>query len=319
MPKIKVLDTGYDSFAYEQQLFESHGYSFEIFPGEKGDVEGKIAFASDADGLLIRWTEIDDPFLSAMKNLIAIVRYGVGFENIDLDAVNHTTVKVANVQGYGNHAVSDHALGLMYACNRMFPQGQREIRSIFGAPPDKRILEFHECTLGIIGLGRIGGTLCQKAVHLFKNVVASDPYISGYRFSVLGAESVSLEELMEQSDVISIHCNLTEETEGLLNEKIFALAEKCPIIINTARGPIIDQGALLDALTANQISRAGIDVYNTELAHELPNEILDHPLIITTGHYAWYSARSHQELQKRAADNLLAMLEGKIPEDCLNP
>ncbi len=319
MLKIKVLDTGYDSFADEQQLFESNGYSFELFPGEKGDVAGKIAFASDADGLLIRWTEIDEHFLSAMTNLKAIVRYGVGYENIDLEAVKNTHVKVANVQGYGNHAVSDHALALMYACNRMLLQGQKEIRTIFGAAPDKRMLEFHECTLGIIGLGRIGGTLCQKAVHLFKNVVASDPYIPGYRFTVLGAESVSLEQLIEQSDVISIHCNLTEETERLLNDKTFALAKKCPIIINTARGPVIDQDSLLKALKDNHISHVGIDVFHTELANELPEDLLDHPSIITTGHYAWYSSRSHQELQKRAADNLLAMLQGEIIEDCLNP
>lgn len=318
MPKIKVLDTGYDSFAYEQTLFESHGYSFELFAGDKGDVAGKIAFASDADGLLIRWTEIDEHFLSATPNLKSIVRYGVGYENIDLAAVNKTHVKVANVQGYGNHAVSDHALGLMYACNRMLIQGQKDIKSIFGSPPAKEIREFHECTLGIIGLGRIGGTLCQKAVHLFKNVLASDPYIPGYRFTMLGAESASLEQLMEQSDVISIHCNLTEETERLLSDKTFALAKKSPIIINTARGPVIDQGSLLSAINSNHISHAGIDVFHTELAHELPEKLLDHPSIITTGHYAWYSTRSHQELQKRAADNLLAMLKGEIPEDCLN-
>ncbi|MCK5278617.1 MAG: hypothetical protein KAK04_08765 [Cyclobacteriaceae bacterium] len=319
MPKIKVLDTGYDSFSYEQKLFETNGYEFELFPGEKGDVDGKIAFASDADGLLIRWTVIDEQFLSAMKKLKAIVRYGVGYENIDLDAVNNTDVKVANVQGYGNHAVSDHALALMYACNRMLPQGQKEVKTKFGEPPEKRILEFHECTLGIIGLGRIGGTLCQKVVHLFHKVVACDPYISASRFRELEAESVSLEELMRNSDVISMHCNLTEETKGLLNDRMFAMADSCPIIINTARGPIIDQDSLLKALDNHQIFRAGIDVFNTELAHELPDELLKHPSIISTGHYAWYSARSHRELQKRAADNLLALLQGDIPEDCLNP
>ena len=184
---------------------------------------------------------------------------------------------------------------------------------------DKRILEFHECTLGIIGLGRIGGTLCQKAVNLFKNVIACDPYISEKRFSELSAEKVSLEELMKQSDVISIHCNLTEETEGLLNDRTFALADRRPIIINTARGPVIDQDSLLKAFDNHQIFQAGIDVFNTELAHELPHELLDHPSILSTGHYAWYSARSHRELQIRAADNLLAMLQGKVPEDCLNP
>ena len=319
MPKIKLLDTGFDSFAYEQKLFESHGYSFEIWPGEKGDVEGKIKFASDAEGLLIRWTLINDEFLSEMKNLKAIARYGVGYENIDLDSINRFNVKAANVQGYGNHSVSDHALAMMYACNRMLLRGNHEIRETFSNAPDKRVLDFHECTLGIIGLGRIGGTLCEKAKHLFKNVIAYDPYIPDTRFDELGATKVSLKGIMGQSDVISVHCNHTDESENLLNDATFDMVKKQPIIINTARGPIVNQDALLNALHTHQIFNAGIDVYNTELAHELPDELLDHPSIITTGHYAWYSIQAHQELQKRAADNLLAMLHGQTPEDCLNP
>jgi len=282
-------------------------------------VEGKLTFAADAAGLLIRWTEIDDQFLSRMHKLKAIVRYGVGYDNINLAAVNKTSVKVANVQGYGNHAVSDHALMLMYACNRKLPKGLREVKSNFGSAPDKNILDFHECTLGIIGLGRIGGTLCRKAVNLFNRVVVCDPYIPDERFATMGATKVSLEELMQQSDVISIHCNLTNETEGLLNDTVFSLAERRPIIINTARGPVIDHSSLLNALKSHQISSAGIDVYNTELADELPDELINHPDVIATGHYAWYSIRAHRELQKRAADNLLALLQGHIPDDCLNP
>ena len=319
MSKIKILDTGYDSFSYEEQLFQSNGYEFQIWTGEKGDLAGKTAFASDADGLLIRWTLVNDQFLAEMKSLKAIVRYGVGYDTIDLEAASRAGVKVANVQGYGNHAVSDHALALMYACNRLLTQGQKEIRKTFGAPPEKRILDFYECTLGIVGLGRIGGTLCRKAVHVFHRVIASDPHISDERFGEVGAEKVSLEELMKESDFISIHCNLTEETEGLLNTKIFELAKKCPTIINTARGPVIDQDALLKALENQQIYSAGIDVFNSEIASELPEDLLKHPKIISTGHYAWYSMQSHRELQKRAADNLLALLRGETIEDCLNP
>ncbi|MCG8309583.1 MAG: hypothetical protein MI975_19460 [Cytophagales bacterium] len=319
MPKIKLLDTGFDSFTYEQQLFESHRYSFEVWPGDKGDVDGKIRFASDAEGLLIRWTLIDDDFLSKMNGLKAIARYGVGYENIDLDAVTRYGVKAANVQGYGDHSVSDHALALMYACNRNLLRGHREIRETFSNAPDKRVLDFHECILGIIGLGRIGGTLSRKAAHLFREVIAYDPYIDDQRFDELGAKKVSLETLMGKSDVISIHCNHTDESENLLNEKTFALTKKCPIIINTARGPIVNQGALLSALDMKQVFNAGLDVFHTELAHELPEEYLRHLSIVCTGHYAWYSIRALRELQKRTADNLLAMLQGKTPEDCLNP
>ena len=319
MPKIKLLDTGFDSFAYEETLFNSHGYEFAIWPGDKGDVEGKIKFASDAVGILIRWTLINEEFLSKMNGLKAIARYGVGYENIDLDAINRYEVKAANVQGYGNQSVSDHALALMYACNRMLLRGHNEIRETFSNPPDKRVLDFHECTLGVIGLGRIGGTLCKKASHLFKEVIACDPYIRDSRFEQLGARKVSLEELMRQSDIISVHCNHTDESENLLNAETFRLAEKRPIVINTARGPIVNQEGLLSALELKQVFSAGIDVFDTELASELPDAMLNHDSIICTGHYAWYSIQAHQELQKRAADNLLAMLQGKIPEDCLNP
>ncbi len=319
MSKIKVLDTGYDTFEYEQRLFQNHGYDFEIWPGEKGDIHGKILFASDAEGLLIRWTQIDAGFLDKMRSLKAIVRYGVGYENIDIGAASSAGVKVANVQGYGNHAVSDHALALMFACNRFLPEGRETIRQTFGAPPNKRILDFHESTLGIIGLGRIGGALSKKAVPLFRKVLACDPYIADDRFRDLQAEKVSLEQLMERCHFISIHCNLTNETTGLINEEILAKAGKQPILINTARGPVVDHTALLNALDKKQIYRAGIDVFDTELAAELPEALLNHPDIICTGHYAWYSLQSHRELQKRAADNLLALLQEKVIEDCLNP
>lgn len=319
MPKIKLLDTGFDSFEYEEKLFKSHGFKFEIWPGDKGDIEGKMAFASDADGLLIRWTQMDDSFLSQMKKLKAIARYGVGYENIDIEAINRFNVKAANVQGYGNHSVSDHALALMYACNRMLLKGHNDIRETFSNPPDKRVLDFHQCTLGIIGLGRIGGTLCKKAVNLFAKVIAYDPYIADERFKQLGAEKVSIETLMKESHIISIHCDHNEGSENLINRQTLEMAKQKPILINTARGPIVNESDLVSALDKQTIFSAGIDVYNTELAHELPDDYLNHPQIICTGHYAWYSIEAHQELQKRAADNLLAMLQGNIPEDCLNP
>ena len=125
--RVVVLDTGYESFEYEDKLLTSNGYRFDIWPGESSDVEGKIRFAAGADGLFIRWTEIDTRVLEGLPDLRAIVRYGVGFENIDVDAATRAGVKVCNVQNYGNHAVSDHALALMYATIPMIlmPTGVR--------------------------------------------------------------------------------------------------------------------------------------------------------------------------------------------------
>jgi D-3-phosphoglycerate dehydrogenase / 2-oxoglutarate reductase len=318
-PRVAVIDTGYGSYDYEERLLTEHGYRFDVWTGAPADIEGKRRFAKGARGLFIRWTKIDDAFLEGMTGLDAIVRYGVGYENVDVDAATRAGVIVSNVQGYGNHAVSDHAVALMYACSRGLLTGNRTIRDSFGGPPLTRIFEFHEKTIGIIGLGRIGGTLAGKVKHLFGRVIACDPYIAKERFASLGVEAVDLDGLLRKSDVLSIHCNHTAETEGLLDAPAFARMERCPIVVNTARGPIIDETALYDALESDRIHSAGIDVFRTELKEELPARIIDHPRVVATGHYAWYSERSHVELQRRAADNLLAMLEGSIPDDCLNP
>jgi D-3-phosphoglycerate dehydrogenase len=317
--RIAVLDTGYESYSYEEDQFTRNGYRFDMWSGDKGDTEGKTRFAEGAVGLLVRFTVVDDAFLARLPGLKAVARYGVGYDNIDVPAATRAGVRVSNVQGYANHAVSDHAIALMYACARGLPQGQRAVGKTHGNAPFRNMPEFHDKTIGIVGLGRIGGTLCSKVRHLFGRVVACDPYIDSTRFVDLGAKQVDLHALLELSDVISVHCNLTEETAGMFDDNAFAAMAKCPVLVNTARGPVVDENALLRALEDGGIHSAGIDVYRSENPAELPKAVITHPKVIATGHYAWYSERSHVELQRRAADNLLCMLEGGTPEDCLNP
>jgi len=317
--KIVVLDTGYDSFAYEEKLFSDAGYKFEIFPGGRHDRSGKMRFAANAEGIMIRWTEIDDEFLNATPRLKAIVRYGVGYDNVKLESANRFHVKVSNVQGYANHAVSDHAIAMIYGCARALMQGRSTLLKNFGAAPIHEILEFHDKTIGIIGLGRIGGTLCGKVKALFQRVLAADPYISDERFIALGADKTDLNYILQNCDVISIHCNLTEETKNMINSESIALIKRTPILINTARGPVMDEDAIYTALNEGKLHSVGLDVFHDEPPRENRRKLLDHPRVIATGHYAWYSTRSMVELQKRAADNMLSMLKGLLPEDCLNP
>jgi D-3-phosphoglycerate dehydrogenase len=317
--RIVILDTGYDSFAYEEKLFTDAGYRFEIYPGDRHDREGKKLFASDAQGIFVRWTKIDDDFLQATPEVKAIARYGVGYDNINLESVNRFDVKVSIVQGYANQAVSDHAIAMMYSCARGLQSGISSLRDSFGAPPIRDIFEFHDKTVGIIGLGRIGGTFCKKVKPLFEKVLASDPYISDQRFETLGAIKTNLNDLLEKCDVISIHCNLTEETTELINRETLGAMIKRPILINTSRGPVINEDDLYQAVKDERLHSVGLDVFNVEPPLENRNDLIDHPRVISTGHYAWYSTASAVELQKRAADNLLSMLKGEIPEDCLNP
>jgi D-3-phosphoglycerate dehydrogenase len=316
--KIAVIDSGYDSYVYEEELFTEAGYEIEIFPGKRHEREGKKQLAKEAKGLFVRWTEINDDFLQAIPQLRAIVRYGVGYDNVDVESATRHHVRVANVQGYANHAVSDHAIMLIYACARALPQAEESLKVNFTKPPIIDIPEIHTLTLGIIGLGRIGGALCTKAKPLFNEIRAYDPYISDKRFKNLGAKKSSLEELAINSDVISLHCNLTEETTNLINNQIIGFMKKQPILINTSRGPVVNEDDLLYALKEGLLHSAGLDVFREEPPKK-SDELFNQHRVITTGHYAWYSTKSAEELQKRAADNLLSMLRGHIPEDCLNP
>jgi D-3-phosphoglycerate dehydrogenase / 2-oxoglutarate reductase len=316
---IVILDSGYKSYEFEKSLFEGSGFSLKIHPSFKGDKEEKKAFARESHGILVRHTAIDTEFLSGMKNLKAIVRYGVGYDNIDLEACTRFGVKVANVQGYASHSVSDHALALLLSCSRGMWDTKTQVRTRFAAPPVEDVFELHDKTLGIIGLGRIGSVFSQKAAPFFREIIASDPYKPDEYFNRLKVSKVSLETLLRQSDIISVHCNLTSETRHLMNAAAFEMMQKKPVVINTARGEVLDEKALLKALNAGKIHSAGLDVYENEPVTEAQEALINHPRTICTGHYAWYSDRAVSELQKRAAFNLLQLLKGELLEDCLNP
>jgi D-3-phosphoglycerate dehydrogenase / 2-oxoglutarate reductase len=315
---VVILDSGYKSYAYEKELYEGNGFQLKIHPLYKGEKEEKMEFAKDAHGILVRHTVIDKEFLLKMKNLKAVVRYGVGYDNIDVEACTHFGVKVANVQGYANHSVSDHALALLFSCTRAFWNTNEQLTQKFAAPPVEDIFELHDKTLGIIGLGRIGSTLSHKAESLVNKIIGCDPYKSQQYFNRLSVRKANLNELLEKSDIISLHCNLTEETIHILNDKAFAQMQKRPVIINTSRGETIDEKALLKALNNGQVHSAGLDVFENEPPTKAQLDLINHPRTICTGHYAWYSDRAAEELQKRAAQNLLHLLNGKQIEDQLN-
>jgi len=316
--RIVVLDSGYDSYEVEKSLFTGAGYRFDIYRGH-GDRSARLRFARDAAGILVRQSSVDRELFKALTHLRAVVCYGAGHERIDLDAATSFGVRVANVGGYASHSVSDHALALMFACSRALFPGRDSLEGGFSAPPHPGLFELHDKTLGIIGLGRIGGALCRKAQCLFERILASDPYIPKARFDLLGATEATLDQVLEQSHVISLHCPLTPETRGLIGSAAFERMARHPILINTARGGVVDETALLNALERDLIHGAGLDVYEQEPVTAQQQPILAHPRTVCTGHYAWYSDRALAELQRRAALNMLALLGGEIPADCLNP
>jgi len=312
LKKITIIDSGYESYAYERHLFAGLGYDLMVYQGEEKEGRSAFEFAKDAEGILVRDRKVGRSELVLMPKLKVIVRYGVGYDNIDLEATRARSIRVANVQGYGNHSVSDHALALMFSCTRNLP---RNLPENFGLPPRKEILELHDKTLGIIGLGRIGSHLALKASSLFESVVAYDPYKSAEYMRGYNASCVDLSDLLGESHVITLHCNLTDETRHILDESAFKKMLQKPVIINTARGSVIDEEALLSALEAGMIHSAGLDVFENEPPGEKQSALLRHPLLISTPHVAWYSENAVKTLQKRAADNMADLLQGLQIED----
>lgn len=315
---IAIIDLGYNNYQYEKELFNQNGYDLKLYTGDPADRFEKARFAGDADGILVRGTVIDAEFFKLAPKLKAVVRYGVGYDNVDIREATRRKIKVANVQGYADHSVSDHAIALLYACTRSLTMGTRQIRDIFSRPPAEDIFELHDKTVGIIGLGRIGKCFASKVSHLFKDVLASDPYIPDSRFKEAGVTKTDLRTLLTNCHVISIHCNLTEETNGFIDESAFVQMRNRPVLINTARGQIVYQDALVEALNNNLIHSAGIDVFNDEPPTEKQEPLFNHPRAIVTGHYAWYSNTSIKALQHRAADNMIKLLTGQYAEDQLN-
>jgi len=313
--RIAILDGGYESYACEQELFSQHGFELIIYDGPRRDQNKKYQFAHKAVGILVRELTIDERALEIMTNVKAIVRYGVGYDNIDLDVCRKRNIRVANVQGYANHSVSDHALALMFSCTRDV-EGSR--KGAFSRPSRLDMFELHNKIIGIIGIGRIGSQFSSKVSTLFKRALAYDPYKTREYIRSTGAEKVGLSTLLRQSHVISLHCNLTGETRHMLDERAFDQMKEKPVIINTSRGPVIDEVALLYALNSGLIHSAGLDVFEKEPPGEEQMPLLNHPYVIYTPHIAWYSHSSILILQKKAAQNLLGLLKGEQIEDELS-
>lgn len=317
--RIVIIDRGHAGHEVERALIERAGMHLDVFFGDASDRAGRIQFAQGASAIIVRGSVIDGAFMDSIPGLRGIVRCGVGYENIDVEAATQRGILVANVPGYGNHPVSDHALMLILACMRGLGEGIANFGRLFGGPPRTDIIEMRQAVLGIIGLGRIGGALAQKTVGLFREVIACDPYVSQERFRDLRVRSVTLDALLNESDVISIHCSLTPETTGMINAAAFAKMRRKPVLVNTARGSIVDENALLEALNFGKIHSAGLDVFSEEPPYPKWEPLLSHPRVIATGHYAFYSIGAMAELQRRAAENAVALAQGIVVPDCLNP
>ena len=315
--KVLITDYVWPSTDPERAILEEAGAEVIIAPD--GSEETLIELARDVDAIMTCFARVTDKVVRTATKCVVIGRFGVGTDNIAVDTATNLGIAVTYVPDYCIDEVSDHVLAILNTWNRKI--------SIFDQSVKKngwghlgltmRIMRLRGKTLGIVGFGRIGQAVAKKAIAFGMNVLAADPVVSEKTANEHGAHLVSLEELLPQSDFVTLHAPLVPETHHLIGKVELELMKKESFLINAARGPLIDEDALYDALKNETIAGAGLDVMEDNVPPK------DHPLlqldnIIVTPHTAFFSQESTLELEQRAASEVVNVYQGRMPDNLYN-
>ena len=271
----------------------------------------------EADALLVRSaTKVDAEVIAAAPNLKIVGRAGVGLDNVDIPAATEAGVMVANAPTSNIHSACEHAVSLLLSTARQIPAADATLRDGEWKRSSFNGVEIFGKTVGIVGFGHIGQLFAQRLAAFETTIIAYDPYANPARAAQLGVELVELEELMGRSDFVTIHLPKTKETAGMFNAELLAKAKKGQIIINAARGGLVDEQALADAIESGHIRGAGFDVYDSEPCTDSP--LFKLPQVVVTPHLG----ASTEEAQDRAgtdvADSVLKALAGEFVADAVN-
>jgi D-3-phosphoglycerate dehydrogenase / 2-oxoglutarate reductase len=272
-----------------------------------------LAVARDADAVLVTYAKLPGDLLRELKRCKVIGRFGLGVDNIDIPAASALGITVTYVPDYCMQEVSDHAMALLLSLARKVPLSNALVQSgRWEVPPVVPIHRLSGRVLGLVGFGNIPRTLAPKAKAFGLRVVTHDPYVSADVLGKAGVESVGFDELLAMSDFVSIHAPLLPATRGLFSAEVFRKIKKGALLINTARGPLVDETALIAALDSGQLGGAALDVVTSEpLAKD--SKLLGRDNVILTPHTAFYSVEALNELQTKCATDVARVLSGEPP------
>jgi D-3-phosphoglycerate dehydrogenase len=313
---ITVSDSVFPNLDPARQVLSSIGA--ELRMADSPTSEGIVAAAASSDALLVTYAKITAEMIQKMPKCRVISRFGIGVDNVDIDAATTQRIVVTKVPDYCIDEVSDHAMALLLAIVRKIPSSSA--RTHGGRWEMKAVVPIHRLrgsVLGLAGFGRIPQLVAPKAKAFGMKVIAYDPFVPDEVFRKAGVDRVDLAPLIATSDYISVHTPLTPETKHLFNRETFGQMKRGAYIVNTARGPIIDEAALAEALDSGQIAGAALDVMAQEPPP--PSPLFGRDNVIITPHTSFYSEESLIELQVKAAQEVVAVLSGKSPRNAVNP
>jgi D-3-phosphoglycerate dehydrogenase / 2-oxoglutarate reductase len=299
-------------FEVERSIVEPAGG--RIVVQRAADQEERAALLAEAQCVLVGGARIDGPLLDRLPGLELIIRYGVGLDSLDIPAATERGVVVAHYPDFCQPEVANHALGLLIAVARKIPQHDRAVRAgTYRGVPLPVSPPLTNEALGIVALGNIGRQMAKRAKALDMRVIAFDPYLDDATFAEHGVERVpTLEALLEQADHVSVHAPLTPETRHLFNRDAFARMKPTAILVNTARGPIVEEAALVEALRNGQIAGAGLDVFEVEPV-PAGNPLLEFENVVLTPHSAFYSEYSNRHIKERVGQTIVEFMNGNWP------
>jgi D-3-phosphoglycerate dehydrogenase / 2-oxoglutarate reductase len=309
---VVIADDRYASYREEEEVLRGVGAEIRIFRSGSPE-EARQAFAP-ADGILVNLYPMTAELIESLHGCRVISRYGVGYDNVDVEAATRRRIWVTFVPDYCFEDVSDHALALLLGCARSIPYKDRKVREgRWNLHRDRPCNRIQGTTLGLVGYGAAARCMHRKVMGLgFARVLVYDPYERISAIKAAGGEPVDLGALLQRSDFVSLHVPLTGETRHMIGEAQLAVMKRSAMLINTSRGPVIDEPAVARALAEGRLAAAGLDVFEKE---PIPRDSLLLTLdnVILTDHAGWYSEESEVELKTKAARNVAAVLAGGRP------
>ena len=310
-PKIVITDYYYETLTHEKEEVAKIDALLEDYHLKTEDEV--IAVTKDADAVICQFAPITRRVIENLEQCKVIVRYAIGVDNIDVQAAAEHGIYVCNVPDYSIDEVSNHTIALLMACVRKLKIADQAVRDGRWSYTDLiPLYRMAGKTLGLVGLGRIPSMVAKKMKGFDLHIIAYDPYQDKDYAASIGVTLVTLDELLETSDYICLHCPLNESTRHLFDSHAFAKMKKSAVLINTARGAVVCEDALIEALQNGQIAMAGLDVCEKEPI-DPESELLKMPNIIVTPHIGWYSIEAVESLQQKVAQEAVRVLSGEKP------
>jgi D-3-phosphoglycerate dehydrogenase len=313
--KVVLTDYVWESIDVERKILEGIA---NISPMQTKKPEEFIAAAADCDALLNTYAgPITAEVMAKMPKCRIIARYGIGVDTIDLDAATAAGIIVTNNPTYCIEEVAEHAMAMILACTRKTAFYDRLVRDgRWEVPPGKPLFRMAGSTLGLVGFGNIARQVAVRAAAFGMRVLYHDPFVKQGQFDFPGT-ATELKDLLQQSDIVSLHPPLTPQTRKMMNDETLGLMKPTAFLVNCSRGPIVDTDALVRALDAKRIAGCALDTTDPE---PLPNP---HPLrgrdnVVVNPHVAWYSEQAMKGLQAGAPGEVKRVLSGEWPINIVN-